>query len=331
MLMLACVKWTAKIDRMTRVGEWNPRNVVENTELGGKASASWGSATSAAGWPGSGRQSECGCAAVRHLRARRRGPRRGAEPVASLEELLPQANVLTCHTPLTPETRHMIDEKTLALLPPGAIFVNTSRGAVQSEPALFEALVTGRLAAAGLDVFEQEPSPLDNPLFNLDNVVCSTHVAGVTREAHRVASLQVTGEVLRVLRGERPQCWSTGGVGPAWPGHADDPGRPRLGGAHVVDLSHTVEHGMVTYRGPPARRRDYLTREESRRRYAEGTSSTSAGSTWWPTPAPIWTAPSTATPRGRTSATRPGAAGRPGRRRVRARRRPAGRSPCRAG
>jgi D-3-phosphoglycerate dehydrogenase len=131
--------------------------------------------------------------------------RRGAEPVGSLDELLPQVDVLTCHTPLTPETHHMIDEKALARMKPGAIFINTSRGPVHSERAIFEALAQKRLAAAGLDVFEEEPSPLDNPLFNLDNVVCSGHVAGVTREANREASLQVTAEMLRVLRGERPK------------------------------------------------------------------------------------------------------------------------------
>jgi len=130
--------------------------------------------------------------------------RRGAEPVPSLEALLPEVDVLTCHTPLTDETRHLINAKALTLLKPGAIFVNTSRGPVQSEPALLEALRSGRLAAAGLDVFEQEPSPLDNPLFNLDNVLCSTHVAGVTQEAHRIAGFQVIDEMLRVLRGERP-------------------------------------------------------------------------------------------------------------------------------
>jgi D-3-phosphoglycerate dehydrogenase len=99
----------------------------------------------------------------------------------------------------------MINDKTLALLRRGAIYINTSRGGVQSEPALFQALVTGQLAAAGIDVFEQEPSPVDNPIFNLDNVVCSGHVAGVTLEANRKASLQVTAEMLRVLRGERPE------------------------------------------------------------------------------------------------------------------------------
>jgi phosphoglycerate dehydrogenase-like enzyme len=130
--------------------------------------------------------------------------RRGAEPVRSLEELLPQVDVLTTHTPLTPETRHMINEKTLALLKPSAIYINTSRGPVQDERALFEALTRGKLAAAGLDVWEDEPTSADNPILNLENVVCSAHMAGVTREATRQAAMQVSGEMLRVLRGERP-------------------------------------------------------------------------------------------------------------------------------
>lgn len=204
MLMLACVKRTRLIDRLARSGDWSARHVVESTELGGKTLGIVG-----VGNVGRRVAKFAGAIGMRVLGYDPYVPddearRRGAEPVPSLEDLLPQVDVLTCHTPLTPETRHMINEKTLALLRPGAIFINTSRGPVQSEPALFAALVTGRLAAAGLDVFEEEPSSLDNPLFNLDNVVCSTHVAGVTKEAHRVAALQVTREMLRVLRGERP-------------------------------------------------------------------------------------------------------------------------------
>ena len=204
MLMLACVKRTRQVDRLTRSGDWSARHVVASTELGGKTLGIVG-----VGNVGGRVAKFAGAIGMRVVGYDKYVPddevrRRGAEPVPSLEELLPQADVLTCHTPLTPETRHLINEKSLALLKPGAIFINTSRGPVQSEPALFEALVTGRLRAAGLDVFEEEPSPLDNPLFNLDNVVCSTHVAGVTQEAHRVAALQVTAEMLRVLRGERP-------------------------------------------------------------------------------------------------------------------------------
>jgi D-3-phosphoglycerate dehydrogenase len=129
---------------------------------------------------------------------------RGVEPQKSLEAMLPQVDILTTHTPLTPETHGMINDKTLGLMKKGAIYINTSRGPVQQERALFEALTRGHLAAAGLDVFEEEPSSTDNPLFNMDTVVVSSHVAGVTKEASRTASMQVTGEMLRVLRGEMP-------------------------------------------------------------------------------------------------------------------------------
>jgi D-3-phosphoglycerate dehydrogenase len=204
MLMLACVKRAFANDRMTRSGDWSARHVVHNTELAGKT-------LGIVGIGNIGRRVArfAGAIGMRVLAcdpyvAPDEVRRRGAEPVASLEELLPQVDVLTCHTPLTAETRHMINDKTLALLRPGSVFINTSRGGVQEERALFEALVTGRLGAAGLDVFETEPSPLDNPLLNLDTVVCSSHIAGVTKEAHRAASLMVTAEMLRVLRGERP-------------------------------------------------------------------------------------------------------------------------------
>jgi D-3-phosphoglycerate dehydrogenase len=189
---------------MTRAGDWSARQHFSNTELGGRTLGIVG-----VGNIGRLVAKFAGAIGMRVLGYDPYVPadelrRRGAEPVGSLEELLPQVDVLTCHTPLTDETRHMIDEKALALLRPGAIYVNTSRGPVHQEPALFQALVTGHLAAAGLDVFEEEPCPVDNPLFNLENVVLSSHVAGGTRESVRKASLQVTAEMLRVLRGERP-------------------------------------------------------------------------------------------------------------------------------
>jgi len=131
--------------------------------------------------------------------------RRGAEPVASLEALLPQVDVLTCHTPLTEETRAMINPRTLELMKRGAILVNTSRGPVHDERAVFEALATGQLGSAGLDVFNEEPSPVDNPIFGLPTLVCSQHVAGVTVQANEAVGTTVASEVLRVLRGERPE------------------------------------------------------------------------------------------------------------------------------
>ena len=204
MLMLMCAKRARQIDRWTRAGDWQARR-GGNIELHGKTLGIVG-----VGNIGRRVAKFAGALGMRVLGYDKYVPddevlRRGAQPVKSLEALLPQADVLTCHTPLTSETRHMINAKTLALMKPGAIFVNTSRGPVQDERALFEALTRGHLAAAGLDVWEEEPTPLDNPLLNLENVVCSAHVAGVTREANRAMAMQVAGEMLRVLRGETPE------------------------------------------------------------------------------------------------------------------------------
>ena len=208
MLMLACTKRTLAIDKLTRAGDWSGKRLVGttgNTELAGKTLGIVG-----VGNVGRRVAKFAGAFGMRVLGYDKYVPddevlRRGAQPVKSLDALLPQVDVLTCHTPLTPETRHMINEKTLGLLKRGAIVINTSRGPVQDERALFEALTRGQLAAAGLDVFEEEPTPLDNPLLNLPNVVCSSHVAGVTLEANRQMAMQVSGEMLRVLRGEKPE------------------------------------------------------------------------------------------------------------------------------
>ena len=130
--------------------------------------------------------------------------RREVEPVPDLSSLLAQADIVTCHTPLTKETEHMINEKTIARMKDGAVFVNTSRGKVQDERAFFEALTRGKLGAAGLDVWEEEPVPADSPLLNLDNVVATPHMAGVSEQAGRNIATQVVAEILRVLRGEKP-------------------------------------------------------------------------------------------------------------------------------
>lgn len=205
MLMLACAKHTLEVDRRTRAGDWSTKERTAGWELGGRT-------LGVVGVGNIGRRVArfAGALGMQVLGYDRYLPadevrRRGAEPVESLEALLPRVDVLTVHTPLTPETRGMINARTLALLRPGAVYINTARGPIQDERALFEALVRGPLAAAGIDVFEEEPTPADNPLLNLPNVVVSSHVAGVTLEANRQMAVQVAGEMLRVLRGERPE------------------------------------------------------------------------------------------------------------------------------
>ncbi|HTX00025.1 MAG TPA: C-terminal binding protein [Acidimicrobiales bacterium] len=97
--------------------------------------------------------------------------------MVGLRQLLERSDLVTLHVPLTAETRHLIDAERLGWMKPGALLVNTSRGRVVDEAALVEALRSGRLAGAGLDVYETEPLPLDSPLRSLDNAVLTPHEA----------------------------------------------------------------------------------------------------------------------------------------------------------
>ena len=94
----------------------------------------------------------------------------------SLDELLAQSDLISLHCPLTPETHHLINRETLALMKPTAFLINTSRGALVEEEALIEALRSHKLAGAGLDVQEQEPPRADNPLYTLENVILTPHM-----------------------------------------------------------------------------------------------------------------------------------------------------------
>jgi D-3-phosphoglycerate dehydrogenase len=126
----------------------------------------------------------------------------GCEPVATLEAALPRADFVTIHCPKTPETVDMLNAERLALMKPSAILVSTARGGIINEKALYTALTTGKLAAAGLDVFEQEPTPKDNPLLKLPNLVSSPHMAGVTVEAVARMAETTAANMLSVLDGK---------------------------------------------------------------------------------------------------------------------------------
>jgi D-3-phosphoglycerate dehydrogenase len=123
-----------------------------------------------------------------------------------LEELLRRSDVVTLHVPKTPQTRNLIRKETLALMKPTAFLVNTSRGGVVHEGDLHEALTTGRLAGAGLDVFEVEP-PAKNPLFALDNVLLTAHTAGVDRKSREDMARLPAQAIVKLLAGEWPAEW----------------------------------------------------------------------------------------------------------------------------
>jgi D-3-phosphoglycerate dehydrogenase/(S)-sulfolactate dehydrogenase len=122
----------------------------------------------------------------------------------SLERLLAESDFVTIHCFLNATTRHLLNAERIALMKPTAYLVNAARGGIVDTAALVGALRDKRLAGAALDVFEQEPLPLDSPLRDLDNVVIAPHAAGASHDAHVAARQIAAADVLRAVRGERP-------------------------------------------------------------------------------------------------------------------------------
>lgn len=129
--------------------------------------------------------------------------RRGALCV-SLEELLVRADFVSLHCPRGAETLGMLDARAFGRMKRGASFINTARGGIHDEKALLEALVSGHVGGAGLDVWDVEPPPLDHPLLKLDSVVATFHTAGVTHEARRNMAVIAAEQIVGVLKGARP-------------------------------------------------------------------------------------------------------------------------------
>jgi D-3-phosphoglycerate dehydrogenase / 2-oxoglutarate reductase len=125
----------------------------------------------------------------------------GCEKVDDLDQALPRADFVSLHCPKTEQTVAMFDAARLSKMKPTAYLINTARGGIVVEAALYDALVGDRLAGAGLDVFEVEPPPLGHALFELPNVIIAPHVAGVTREALDRMGEQTARNMLSALDG----------------------------------------------------------------------------------------------------------------------------------
>jgi D-3-phosphoglycerate dehydrogenase len=200
-MMLALVRNLPRLDRDVRAGVWE--NVVyESRDFSS-------SVIGIVGYGSIGRHAArlvtaLGARALVLSRSNPESQAQEIERVASLDDLLPRVDVLSLHCPLTEATRGLIGARELARLQPGAILVNTARGAVVNEPALIEALASGRLAGAGLDTFAKEPLPREHPLLAFPNVICTPHIAGLTRDAKKRVSTITAANVLACLRGERP-------------------------------------------------------------------------------------------------------------------------------
>ncbi len=142
---------------------------------------------------------------------------RGARKV-DFPELLAKSDFITVHCPRGQETIGLFDAAAFARMKPTAYFINTARGLIHREDALLDALRAGRIAGAGLDVFDVEPPPADHPLLHLDNVIATPHIAGATAEATRNMSAEAARQWIALLNGRVPPRL----VNPeAWPLYSD--------------------------------------------------------------------------------------------------------------
>ena len=128
---------------------------------------------------------------------------KGATYYADFQEMLPHCQFLSVHAPAGPTTDKMIDAKAIARMPDGAVFVNVSRGGLVDEAALYDALQSGKLFAAGLDVFREEPD-FDRRFANLDNVILSPHVGSASRETRNAMGFRALDNIAAVLNGDGP-------------------------------------------------------------------------------------------------------------------------------
>ena len=130
-----------------------------------------------------------------------------AEPVDSLAALLRQSDFVSLHTPLTAETRQMVNAGFLAQMKPTAVLVNTSRGQVVDQQALYDALKARRIFAAALDVTDPEPLPLDSPLLTLENCLVAPHIASASARTRDMMAFLAANNLIAGLKGERlPHC-----------------------------------------------------------------------------------------------------------------------------
>lgn len=127
--------------------------------------------------------------------------------MVSLEQLLQQADFVSLHIPHNKHTHYMLDKKQLEMLKPSAYLINCARGGVVNEAALYEVLHDKKIAGATVDVYESEPTPADNKLLSLDNVLLTPHIGASTKEAQIRAGTICAEQVNMVLRGETPEFW----------------------------------------------------------------------------------------------------------------------------
>jgi D-3-phosphoglycerate dehydrogenase len=181
MLILACAKQAIRADRAVRTGPWSWRNRLEASEISGKRLFIVGYGRSGRHLAHMAEGFDMEVRAFDPFLAENGWPAGMVSPVASLSDGLAWADVVSVHVPKS--GRPILGADEFSCIKPGVIVVNTARGGIVDEAALASALSDGRVAAAGLDVFDDEPPTNDHPLLGFDQVVLSPHIAGLTREA----------------------------------------------------------------------------------------------------------------------------------------------------
>jgi D-3-phosphoglycerate dehydrogenase len=202
-LMLAIARKIPQLNNTVTVGEWAWLDLIGN-ELWGKTLGIVGLGKVGTHLANLGKGFGMEILSFTHHPSGDRAEKIGVEFV-DLETLLKKADFLVLCCTLNDATRRLIGKRELSLLKPTAYIVNVSRGPIVDENALYKALKDKRIAGAGLDVFEKEPLEPNNPLLNLDNVVLTSHMAGISEESIKRISLTVAEEAIRILTGKEPR------------------------------------------------------------------------------------------------------------------------------
>jgi D-3-phosphoglycerate dehydrogenase len=202
-LMLGVSRRMLEGDRRLRRETGYPREEVMGHEIGGKTVGLVGIGHTGTRVAALARAFGMDVIATDPFLAPQEIERRGARAV-SLQDLLAQADFVSLHCPRDAGTLKMMNAEAFARMKKGAIFITTARGGIHDEAALVQALRCGHLAGAGVDVWDQEPPPLDHPLLAMDNVFATFHMAGVTHEARGNVAAIGAEQIAGVLAGERP-------------------------------------------------------------------------------------------------------------------------------
>ena len=206
-LLLAAARRLSEADRLVREGRWDPARPWYPDMLVGKDLAG-----ATLGIIGLGQIGQAVARRALGFGLRVIGWTRSSRSVAgvrsvSLQELLSSSDFLSVNVALTRETRNLIDADSIGKMKNGAVLVNTARGGIVDEAALAEALYSGRLFAAGIDVFAREPVAMDSPLLKLPNVVLAPHIGSATRDTRQAMADAAVDNLVAALRGERmPHC-----------------------------------------------------------------------------------------------------------------------------